>query len=129
MNLVVISGRLGQDPELRHTQGNKAVANFSLAVQSGTGDNKITHWFPVVVWGDLAEKVNQELKKGTFTTITGRLQNREWVNKEGGKVKSTEIVASSVGFPEFFKSKSEEKRVNTQTGEQPYTPEDEDIPF
>lgn len=127
MNLVIISGRLGRDVELRYTGGGKAVANFSIATQSGEGANKITTWIPVVVWETLAERAQQELKKGSFTTVTGRLTIREWQNKEGQKQKTTEVIASSLGFPSEFGSSSSGQKPTPS--EQPYQVQDEDIGF
>lgn len=129
MNLVILSGRLGQDPEIKYTGSGKAVANFNLAVNSGSGDKKTTTWFPVVAWGPLAETAGQNLSKGSFITITGRLQVREWTNKDNQKIKTTEVVANSFSYPtefEFKDSKESGKRTNQSES---YQPEDEDIPF
>jgi single-strand DNA-binding protein len=128
MNLVIISGRLGQDVETRYTGGGKAVANFTIATQSGTGDKKVTTWVPVVAWEGLAERAQQELKKGTFTTVTGRLQVRVWEDKNQNKQKTTEVVASSIGFPSEFGS-SGSGQPQKPAPEQPYQATDEDLGF
>jgi len=128
MNLVIVSGRLGQDVELRYTGGGKAVANFSIATQAGQGDKKVTTWVPVVAWETLAELAQNELKKGSFATITGRLQVRTWDDKNGNKQKTTEVVAGSIGFSNEFSSGSGQTQKPAPT-EQPYEAQDEDIGF
>jgi single-strand DNA-binding protein len=123
MNLVIVTGRLGKDPELRHTGNGKAVANFSLAVDSGSGENKKTEWVNCVAWEGLAVASHGGLKKGDKTTVTGRLQTRKWQDKEGKDRFTTEVIAFSVGFPEAPSGK------RTDAPETPYQPADEDIPF
>jgi single-strand DNA-binding protein len=122
MNLVIVTGRLGKDLELRYTGGGKAVANFSLAVDSGTGENKKTEWINVVAWESNAIAAQTYLKKGDKTTVTGRLQTRKWQDKEGKDKFTTEVIAFSVGFPEAPSGKRTEP-------DKPYEPADEDIPF
>ena len=128
MNLCIISGRLGQDPQTRYTGGGKAVANFSIATQSGTGESKVTTWIPVVAWEGLAERAQSELKKGSFTTVTGRLAVREWQNKEGVKQKTTEVIASSLGFPSEYGGSSGSGQ-QSQAKPAPESTEDEELGF
>jgi len=103
VNKVILVGNLGRDPELRYTQQGTAVANFSLATsesfkkKDGTRDER-TEWHRIVVWGQTAEFCSQYLSKGRTVYIEGRLQTREWENKEGQKQKTTEIVAQEVRF-------------------------------
>jgi len=104
VNKVILIGRLGRDPELRYTQSGQAVANFSLATseswnkKDGSGREERTEWHRIVVWGRTAELCQQYLSKGRETYIEGRLQTREWENKEGQKQRTTEIVANTVQF-------------------------------
>jgi len=99
VNKVILVGRLGRDPETRYTGGGQAVANFSVATDESYKDKngerqKRTEWHKIVVWGKQAEIAQQYLKKGSLIFIEGRIQSREWQDKEGQKRTSFEIVAS-----------------------------------
>jgi single-strand DNA-binding protein len=100
VNKVILVGRLGRDPETRFTSGGQAVANFSVATDESYKDRngerqKRTEWHKIVVWGKQAEIAQQYLKKGSLVFIDGRIQSREWQDKEGQKRTSFEIVATS----------------------------------
>jgi len=100
VNKVILVGRLGRDPETRFTSGGQAVANFSLATDESYKDRngerqKRTEWHKIVVWGKQAEIAQQYLKKGSLVFIEGRIQSREWQDKEGQKRTSFEIVATN----------------------------------
>jgi single-strand DNA-binding protein len=100
VNKVILVGRLGRDPETRFTSGGQAVANFSVATDESYKDRngerqKRTEWHKIVVWGKQAEIAQQYLKKGSLVFIEGRIQSREWQDKEGQKRTSFEIVASN----------------------------------
>lgn len=100
VNKVILVGRLGRDPETRYTGGGQAVANFSVATDESYRDRngerqKRTEWHKIVVWGKQAEIAQQYLKKGSLVFIEGRIQSREWQDKEGQKRTSFEIVASN----------------------------------
>src|SRR5206468_1011754 len=100
VNKVMLVGRLGRDPETRYTGGGQAVANFSVATDETYKDRngerqKRTEWHKIVVWGKQAEIAQQYLKKGSLVFIEGRIQSREWQDKEGQKRTSFEIVANS----------------------------------
>ena len=100
VNKVILVGRLGRDPETRFTGGGQAVANFSMATDESYKDKngerqKRTEWHKIVVWGKQAEIAQQYLKKGSLIFIEGRIQSREWQDKEGQKRTSFEIVASN----------------------------------
>jgi single-strand DNA-binding protein len=100
VNKVMLVGRLGRDPETRFTGGGQAVANFSVATDETFKDRngerqKRTEWHKIVVWGKQAEIAQQYLKKGSLVFIEGRIQSREWQDKEGQKRTSFEIVASN----------------------------------
>lgn len=103
VNKVILIGNLGRDPEIRFTPGGQAVANFTLATTDTWNDKagqkqERTEWHRIVVWGKLAELCGEYLKKGRQTYIEGRLQTREWQDKEGQKRTTTEVVASQVVF-------------------------------
>jgi single-strand DNA-binding protein len=100
VNKVILVGRLGRDPETRYTSGGQAVANFSVATDESYKDRngerqKRTEWHKIVVWGKQAEIAQQYLKKGSLIFIEGRIQSREWQDKEGQKRTSFEIVATN----------------------------------
>jgi single-strand DNA-binding protein len=100
VNKVILVGRLGRDPETRFTSGGQAVANFSVATDETYKDKsgerqKRTEWHKIVVWGKQAEIAQQYLKKGSLLFIEGRIQSREWQDKEGQKRTSFEIVATN----------------------------------
>ena len=100
VNKVILVGRLGRDPETRYTSGGQAVANLSVATDESYKDRngerqKRTEWHKIVVWGKQAEIAQQYLKKGSLVFIEGRIQSREWQDKEGQKRTSFEIVANN----------------------------------
>ncbi len=98
LNKAMIIGRLGQDPDVRYTQSNTAVANLSIATseryKDSTGEWKEnTEWHRVVAWGRLAEICQEYLKKGSLVYIEGPIQTRQWEDKEGQTRYTTEIKA------------------------------------
>lgn len=103
LNKVLLIGNLGKDPEVRYTPGGQAVANFNIATneawtdKSGAKQEK-TEWHRIVVWGKQAELCGEYLSKGRQVFVEGRLQTREWLNKEGAKQFTTEVVANHVLF-------------------------------
>jgi single-strand DNA-binding protein len=103
LNKVMLIGNLGSDPDLRYTQGGSAVANFNLATnekwtdKSGQLQEK-TEWHRIVVWGKQAENCGKYLKKGRQIFVEGRLQTRDWEDKDGKKRYTTEIKADNVQF-------------------------------
>ena len=103
VNKVILIGNLGRDPELRYTQNGQAVANFTLATtEKWTNKNgereERTEWHRIVTWARTAELCAQYLSKGRTAYVEGRLQTREWEDKEGQKRRTTEIVAQTVQF-------------------------------
>jgi len=99
VNKAILVGRLGRDPEIRYTSGGQAVCNFTLATDESFRDRagerqKRTEWHRIVLWGKLAEISQQYLKKGMMVYIEGRIQTRQWDDREGNKRTSTEIVAN-----------------------------------
>ena len=103
VNKVILIGNLGADPELRSTQGGQPVASLRLATKERFKDRdgnfqERTEWHRITVWGRTAENVNQYCRKGKQLYIEGRLQTREWTDKEGKKKYTTEVVANTVQF-------------------------------
>ena len=102
LNRIILMGRLTRDPELRHTQTGTAVASFTLAVDrdfkdKSTGERS-TDFIDVVAWRQTGEFVSRYFTKGRMAVVEGRLQIRDWTDKEGGKRRSAEIVAENVYF-------------------------------
>lgn len=110
LNNVVIMGRLTRDPELRRTQTGTAVTSFTMAVdrdfKSQSGE-KETDFIDVVVWGKTAEFAANYFTKGRMAIVEGRLQARNWQDKDGNKRKTTEVVADRMYFGD---SKQEGKK-------------------
>lgn len=97
-------GRLGADPEVRYTQGGKAVANFNLACGWKGKESSGTEWIKVTAWGRLAEIIGEYLKKGSQVFISGRMSTRKWQDQSGQDRYSTEIVASTMQMLDSRKS-------------------------
>jgi len=110
MNRVIIIGNLGQDPEIRYTQSQKAVATLSVATSESWKDDsgkqqEKTEWHRVIVWDKQAENAVKYLKKGSKVAVEGKLQTRSWDDKDGVKRYTTEIVANMYGGIHFLDSK------------------------
>jgi single-strand DNA-binding protein len=100
VNKAILVGRLGRDPETRYTSGGQAVCNFTLATDETYKDRsgerqKRTEWHKIVVWGKQAEIAQQYLHKGSLIFVEGRIQTRQWDDKEGQKRTTVEIVATN----------------------------------
>lgn len=101
LNKIVLMGRLTRDPELRHTQSGTAVASFSLAVDrdfKGQNGEKETDFIDVVAWRNTGEFVSKYFSKGRMAVVSGRLQIRDWTDKDGNKRRSAEVIADNVYF-------------------------------
>ena len=102
LNKIFIMGRLTRDPELRRTQTGTPVASFSLAVDrdfkdKSTGE-RTTDFIDVVAWRQTGEFVSRYFTKGRMAVVEGRLQIRDWTDKDGNKRRSAEVVADQVYF-------------------------------
>jgi single-strand DNA-binding protein len=116
LNKVILHGRLGRDPELKHTATGTAVCEFSIATTnfSGKGKEATTEWHNIKVWAKQAENCAKFLTKGQEVLIEGSLRTSSWDDKNGGgKRYKTEIVASNVQFlgKGSGKSTSDDKEV------------------
>lgn len=102
LNRIILMGRLTRDPELRHTQSGTAVASFSIAVERDFKDKqtgeKATDFIDIVAWRGTAEFVSRFFTKGSMAVVEGRLQMRDWTDKDGNKRRSSEVIADSVHF-------------------------------
>lgn len=104
LNHIVIMGRLTRDPDLRYTQSQLPVVSFTLAVDrdfSGKdGGEKQTDFIDCVAWRSTAEFISKYFAKGSMAAVSGRLQLRDWTDREGGKRRSAEIVVDNMYFGE-----------------------------
>ena len=102
LNHIVLMGRLTRDPELRYTASNVPVASFTVAVDRdyGRGENgeKQTDFIDVVAWRQTGEFVSKYFTKGSMAVVSGRLQMRDWTDRDGNKRTSAEVVADNVYF-------------------------------
>ena len=102
LNHIVIMGRLVRDPELRYTQSNTPVTSFTLAVDRDFGKtdsgDKQTDFIDCVAWRSTAEYINKYFTKGRMAVVSGRLQLREWVDKNENKRRSAEVVVDNIYF-------------------------------
>jgi single-strand DNA-binding protein len=103
VNKVILIGNLGADPELRYTSGGSAVSDLRVATTRRWSDRngksqEDTQWHRVVVWGKQAENCKEYLAKGRQVYVEGRLQTRQWEDRDGNKRYTTEVVAETVQF-------------------------------
>ncbi len=121
LNRIIVMGRLTRDPELRRTQSGVAVTSFSIACdrdfKSQSGE-KETDFIDVVAWRSTAEFVTKYFTKGRRAVVEGRLQIRDWTDREGGKRRSAEIVADNVRFGDSRPKEGKE----SQEGQEPPAP-------
>lgn len=102
LNRIILMGRLTRDPELRHTGSGTAVASFSLAVERDfrdkTSGQRTTDFIDIVAWRQTGEFVSKYFTKGRMAVVEGRLQMRDWQDRDGNKRRSAEVVADNVYF-------------------------------
>ncbi|RLD02561.1 MAG: single-stranded DNA-binding protein [Chloroflexi bacterium] len=132
LNKVMIIGNLGKEPELRYTPSGRPVTTFSVAVsrswKSSNGEHRSeTEWFKIVAWGKLAEICKEYLHKGQQVYIEGRLQTRQWEDKEGQQRTTVELVANEMTMLGERREKSQSED-NSAEDVSPVTDEDE-FPF
>ena len=145
VNKAILIGNLGRDPELRYTQSGQAVVNFSIATSENWTDKngekqERTEWHRIVVWGKTGENCAQYLSKGRTVYVEGRIQTREWEDREGQKRTTTEINAQTVTF--LGSAGAGRSEAGTSTGDaagasgstqpsaaEPAPPTEDDVPF
>ncbi len=142
LNKVTLIGNLGRDPELRYTANGRPVANFTLATneswtnREGEREER-TEWHRIVAWGKLAEICAEHLSKGKQVYIEGRIQTRDWEDREGNKRRTTEVVADTIQFvgprPSGGDAGSGDSFQDPSSGDEPQGPvgkgPDDEIPF
>ena len=141
LNKIFIMGCLTRDPELRRTQNGTAVAGFALAVDrdyKNADGTKETDFIEVVAWRSSAEFVSKYFAKGRMAVVEGRLQIRDWQDKDGNKRRNAEVVADNVYFGDSKKEgdssggyKAAGKAVDVEPGEGEFAEieDEEDSPF
>ena len=120
-------GRLTKDPELRHTQQGTAVTSFTIAVDRDFEKGK-TDFIDCVAWKNTAEFVSKYFGKGRMAVVSGKLQMRDWTDKEGNKRRNAEIVADNVYFADSKNSNADpiDKLVQFENVEEI---DSDDLPF
>jgi single-strand DNA-binding protein len=139
INKVILIGRLGSDPEVRYTPSGVAVANFNIATSEewkdkDSGEKKErTEWHRIVAWRRLGEICGEYLSKGKQVYVEGRLQTRDWEDRDGNKRYTTEIIATDVQFLGTRDSSESARPRGTSSadfqGMPAQGPADDDIPF
>ncbi len=145
LNRIIIMGRLTRDPELRHTQTGIAVASFSLAVErdfkSKDSGERNADFIDVVAWRQTAEFVSRYFTKGRMAVVEGRLQIRDWTDRDGGKRRSAEVIADNIYFGDSRKDGDSASAASTSSFGGSYAPppphdqfseldgDDGDLPF
>lgn len=138
LNRVMLIGHMGRDPESRSTASGTSVVNFSVATNEYGGTDQEgnrqqrTEWHNIVAFGKQADFARQYLRKGRLVYIEGRLQTRDWEDRDGNKRRTTEIVASSIQGLDSRRGAEESEGVPHREGNRP-APEggltDDDVPF
>lgn len=131
LNRIIVMGRMTRDPELRRTNSGTAVASFTVAVDWGfksLSGEKETDFIDVVSWRNTAEFVSKYFSKGRMAVVEGRLQIRDWTDKEGNKRRTAEIVADSVYFGDSKRDGGDTAQSEPQVGFSEIE-NDGDLPF
>lgn len=117
LNHITVMGRLTHDPELRRTQAGVPVASFSIACDRDFKDKasgeRATDFIDIVAWRSTAEFVSKYFTKGRMAIVSGRLQIRDWTDKEGGKRRSAEVIADNVYFGDSKTKEDQEPPAST----------------
>lgn len=121
LNHIIIMGRLTKDPELRSTGAGTSVASFRMAVErdfkNRESEEKQTDFLEIVAWRQTAEFVSKYFTKGRMAVVSGRLQTREWTDRDGNKRTNYEIVADNVYFGDSKKSEEHEEHTGSEDSE------------
>lgn len=128
MNVYTIMGNMGRDPELRYTQTGTAVANVSVAVKAGFGENESTTWVKCTFWGKKAEIVEKYFSKGSRICCTGEIRTDEYEDRDGNKRTSWELNVNDFDFVDK-KGDGPAARPDGPGAPPSQSFDDEDIPF
>ncbi len=127
VNRVILIGNLGRDPEVRRLENGAVVAKFPMATNENYRDKNgewqsNTEWHDIVVWRQLAERAERDLKKGASVYVEGKLTHRTWQDQEGNNRKTTEVVAS------YFRILNRKEGSHRSGGDSGYFPSTDDMP-
>lgn len=129
LNKAILNGRLTKAPELKQTNNGKSVCGFTIAVDRNR-DREKTDFIPIVAWGKTAEFVNQWFGKGDLITIVGRIEVRNYEDKNGNKRTATEVIAEEVLFGGSKNTtNASEKPAESKTAQFEQIEDDGDLPF
>lgn len=126
LNEVILMGRLTRDPDVRMTQNGTTAANFALACErdyAPQGQDRETDFFDIVAFRNTADFVGQYFAKGQLVAVKGRLQQRDWTDKQGNKRRTTEILADRC----YFAEKRQDRDVSSGSFQQ--MPDSTPVPF
>lgn len=131
LNHIVLMGRLTRDPELRYTQSQIPVASIRIAVDRdyGRGEEKQTDFIDVTAWRQTAEFISKYFQKGRMIVVSGRLQMREWTDKDGNRRTVAEVVADSAYFAGAKREDTSPAGRPVDVGFHDIGDEDGDLPF
>lgn len=100
INTIIISGRITKDIELKQTNSGVSVCSFTVANETGYGDNKNTNFIQITAWRKTAEFVSKYFHKGSMVCVEGQLQQRKWHDKEGNNRTALDVIANNIHFME-----------------------------
>lgn len=126
LNEVILMGRLTRDPDIRMTQNGTTAANFALACErdyAPQGQDRETDFFDIVAFGKTADFAGQYFAKGQLVAVKGRLQQRDWTDKQGNKRRTTEILADRC----YFAEKRQDR--DASSGDFQQMPDSTPVPF
>lgn len=101
VNKVILVGNVGRDPEVRHLENDRVVANFSLATRETYRDRngqrqELTEWHTIELWDDLAKTAEKYVKKGKLIYLEGKIRTNNWTDKETGQERTAKIIRCNV---------------------------------
>lgn len=134
VNKVILLGNLGKDPEVRHLENGKAVANFSIATSESYKDRNgervtNTEWHNVVLWTPLSEIADKYLNKGDKVYIEGKLTTRSWDDKDGNKRYTTEVIGREMTLLGSSSQGQNKEQYAIQNSQVPTGQTIDDLPF
>ena len=124
MNKAILIGNVGQDPELTYTQSGTPICKFSMATNERSGDEDITDWHNIIIWGKRAEVANKYVSKGDKLCVEGKIKTNKWEDKEGITRYMTQINVYNF---EFISNRRREEDSQPPPPQEPVN--DDDIPF
>lgn len=133
LNKITLMGRLTKDPEMRYTQNQTPIASFALAVERDFPDKdtggKQADFINCIAWRNTADFISKYFKKGTMAVVSGRLQIRNWKDKNGDNRQAAEVVVDSIYFGEGKKTDSNEQSAEDYQPKFQELSNDGDLPF